>query len=80
MSDWITANWIWILLAIGAGWFVLRRGGMGCGMGGHRSHVGARPAMKEPELGAESPNIDRDEDVKEPAAAAPGPHRHRGCC
>jgi len=80
MSDWIMANWIWILLAIGAGWFVLRRGGMGWGMGGHGSHGGARQARQEPGLDPDSPKIDRDEDVKEPAAAAHGPHRHRGCC
>ena len=32
--EWLTENWIWILLGIGFVW-LLSRGGMGCGMGGH---------------------------------------------
>lgn len=32
---WLTQNWYWILLALGV-FLLMRRGGMGCGMGGHR--------------------------------------------
>jgi len=43
MTEWITANWIWLVLALGAGGFLLRRGGAGCGMGGHGRHHGSAP-------------------------------------
>lgn len=37
--EWLTQNWIWIVLVVGV-FFMMRRGGMGCGVGGHRSHHG----------------------------------------
>jgi hypothetical protein len=30
--EFLQANWFWILLGVGAVWFLFRRGGMGCGM------------------------------------------------
>ena len=33
--EWLTDNWLWILLGIGFVWLFSRCGGMGCGMGGH---------------------------------------------
>jgi hypothetical protein len=33
--EWLTENWLWILLGIGFMWMLSRRGGMGCGMGSH---------------------------------------------
>lgn len=33
--EWLTENWLWILLGIGFVWLLSSRGGMGCGMGGH---------------------------------------------
>ena len=46
--QWLTQNWIWILLAVGF-FFMMRRGG-GCGMGGgmrghdhHAGHGGEMP-------------------------------------
>jgi YHS domain-containing protein len=39
--DWLTQNWVWILLAIGAVWMFSRGGMAGCGMGGgHGGHAG----------------------------------------
>jgi len=38
MYDWIGANWIWLVLAIGVVWFLFGRVGMGCGMGRHGGH------------------------------------------
>jgi hypothetical protein len=35
--EWLTANWFWVVLGLGAAW-LFSRGGMGCGMGGHQSH------------------------------------------
>jgi len=32
---WLSQNWFWIVLALGV-FLLMRRGGMGCGMGGHR--------------------------------------------
>lgn len=33
--EWLTDNWLWILLGIGFVWLVSRGGGMGCCGGGH---------------------------------------------
>ncbi len=74
MPEWITANWIWILLALGAGWFFLRRGGAGCGMGGHERQRGAASRAEELERG------DADEHSTASAGSATGSRRHRGCC
>ena len=38
--DWLTQNWVWILLALGAVWLFSRGGLAGCGMGGHGRHAG----------------------------------------
>ena len=40
--DWLTQNWVWIALAIGAVWLFSRGGLAGCGMGGHGGHGGHR--------------------------------------
>ena len=37
--EWLTQNWVWILLFVGF-IFMMRRGGMGCGMGGGSHHHG----------------------------------------
>jgi len=36
--EFLPGHWLWLLLGLGAVWFLLRRGGMGCGTRGHRSH------------------------------------------
>ena len=44
--EWLAQNWVWLLFAAGI-FLLMRRGGMGCGMGGHRRHrenAGADPA------------------------------------
>jgi len=38
--NWLTQNWVWIVLAIGAVWLFSRGGLAGCGMGGHGGHAG----------------------------------------
>lgn len=38
--DWLTQNWVWILLGLGAVWMFSRGGLAGCGMGGHGGHGG----------------------------------------
>jgi hypothetical protein len=35
MMEWLTNNWLWVLLGIGFVWLVSRGGGMGCCGGGH---------------------------------------------
>lgn len=60
--EFLQANWIWLLLVLGAVWFFMRRGGLGCGMGGHESH-GSRDTSE--------PNAARQQ------AGAP-PNRHGG--
>ena len=68
--DWLSQNWIWIVVAIG---FVLlmRRGGMGCSMG-HGGHGGGQnEPSTDPQKPADAAGGKRDE-----SRAA---HRHRGC-
>lgn len=45
--DWLSQNWIWIVLAVGAFFFMTRMGG-GCGMGrsaGHHHHDEGRGSV-----------------------------------
>lgn len=35
---WLTDNWFYLLLLAGVLFFMMRRGGMGCAMGGHGQH------------------------------------------
>lgn len=44
--EWLSQNAIWILLAIGLV-FLMCRGGMGCGIGGH-GHHDRRPGPESP--------------------------------
>ena len=73
--EWLTGNWIWLVLGLGVAWFFFRGG---CGMGGHGSH-GAHGAPRSKEIdtahtghtGAGTPG---------PGDAAPSARsRHRGC-
>lgn len=36
--DWLSENWLSLLLLVGVLLFMMRRGRMGCGHGGHASH------------------------------------------
>jgi hypothetical protein len=80
MPEWITANWIWLLLALGAGWFLLRRRGAGCGMGGHGSHHESAPRTKRLDTDAPGSSGDHDEHMTKGAGSGGGSRRHRGCC
>lgn len=44
--QWLTSNWIWVLLAVGVVFLMMRRGGMACGMGGHHTSR-EQPANEE---------------------------------
>jgi len=79
MYDLIGANWILLLLGIGLVWFLFRRDGMGCGMGGH-SH-GSEPTGKDeadPHAGHVA-GAGASHDHGAGASAAP-PRRRGGCC
>lgn len=70
--DFLQANWPWLLIGIGAVWFLFaRRGyGMGCGMGGH-SHA---PEEKE------DPKHAGHQAGGEPEPTQKVTRRHGGCC
>lgn len=72
MYDWITANLIWILLGIGVSWLVFRRGGMGCGMGGHGGHDHPEQDRREGDSNAGESHAGHD------TAGTPR-RQHRGC-
>jgi hypothetical protein len=85
MSEWIGGNWVWLLLGVGLVWFLLRRGGMGCGMGGHGGHA-HHPEDAGRQLPASTAGAGKDPQgrgVKSPepgTSKGEGSHRHAGCC
>lgn len=76
MFDWIGANWIWLLLGIGVLWFLFRRGGMGCGMGGHSHGSGAADKLDTDE---HAEHAAQGNATHEQVGSPSRPRRH-GCC
>jgi hypothetical protein len=78
MIEFLTANWLWILLGIGVLWFLFRGHDMGCGMGGH-SHGSepSRTGQDDSHVGhAAGAGATHDHSAGTPAA----PRRRGGCC
>ena len=85
--NWLSQNWIWILLAVFVLFMLMRRGGgmMGCGMGHARDDrdretrippAGGnadRAAAVDPVTGKP---VDKEHAAEAPSAAT---HRHQGC-
>lgn len=44
--EWLTENWLWILLGIGFVWLLSRGGGMGCCGGGHSHEAPKKPKQE----------------------------------
>lgn len=72
---WLTQNWPYLLLLLGVVALVSWRGGMGCGMAGHRRHEHSSGARDDPP-GEQAPPAD--------AASQQKGHPHgrggHGCC
>jgi len=68
--EWLSQNWIWIVVAVAVVWLFarMRQGGFMGGCGHDMAHEGAPQDVSKKEAG--------DKDVK-PAASS---HRHRGGC
>ena len=82
----LQANWFWILLGVGAVWFLFRRGGMGCGMGGHGSYDSRTSRDMRDRDTRESASAARWSHDGHPPEESPAreietvpPRRHRGC-
>ncbi|HAM55819.1 MAG TPA: hypothetical protein DD417_16250 [Elusimicrobia bacterium] len=80
MTEWITANWIWLVLALGAGWFLLRRGGAGCGMGGHGRHDESAPMAKGLDTDVSTSTVNHEEHLTKGAGSTGRPRQRGGCC
>lgn len=81
--EFLQANWVWILVAIGVGWVFFRRGGTGCGMGDHSSHGSraVRPGeATSAHAGAPDGHGRGAEQASDRSGGTGGAHRHRGCC
>ena len=80
--EFLQANWIWLLLGLGAVWFLLKRGGMGCGMGGHESH-GSRDASESDttrqQPGTSGNGHEGHGDPQKRETETTQTRRHRGC-
>jgi len=75
--EWLTTNWIWLVLGLGIAWFFIR-GGMRCGTGGHGSY-GTHGAQRSNGIGP-SHNGHPGEGAPEQEGGAPSARsRHRGC-
>jgi hypothetical protein len=77
--EFLQANWLWILLGALAVGFLFRRGGMGCGAGGHGSHdsrpsraTGGASTARESHDGHPEESPARDSETV-------SPRRHGGC-
>ncbi len=78
MIESLTANWLWILLPIGALWFFTRGHGMGCGMGGH-SHDSEPSRGEQDDAHAEHAGVAGAAHEHGSPSSAP-PRRRGGCC
>jgi len=93
--EWLSQNWIWVALAIGA-LFMMSRGALGHGVGGHAAHdhgnAGARGTSDgglrqiAPASDAGQPGTATVADTASagvgaaPAQGTPQAHRRHGCC
>jgi hypothetical protein len=71
--DWITQNWLWIALGIGAVFFMSRMGGCGMGHSGGHHHDNGGSTAAPPASGAAGSGESQD------GREQRRPHRH-GCC
>ena len=78
MIEFLTANWLWILLGIGVLWFLVRGRGMGCGTGGH-SHGSERSPRKQADLQASAAGGQAGA-THDHGAGGNAPSRRRGGC
>lgn len=78
--EFLQANWLWIVLGLGAVWLVFGRGGMGCAAGGHGAH-GTRASgdAERPTHAHGSPNGQGTAESPRREAETAAPRRH-GCC
>ena len=84
MYEWITANWIWLLLGLGVLLLVFRRGvsGMGCGMGDHGGHGRSDSSRNELTTSADK-SRDAHQHHGSPERTEPSgraARRRGGCC
>jgi hypothetical protein len=90
--NWLTQNWVWIALAIGAVWLFSRGGLAGCGMGGHGGHgghdghgggtgpaPGGTSGSATGNQGTPASVTPQKEQQAPNVAPAPQQPRHRGC-
>lgn len=70
--NWLSSNWIWLLLIGGMLWMHL---GMHRGHGGHGGHS---MSQQPPRSGHEDHGPDESA-IDTESADAGSPHRHRGC-
>ena len=82
--EWLSQNWIWLVLIVGVFW-LLSRGRHGGAMGGCGMHGMAHesPAGEGKARNADTPRAEAGEETQGPAAERPASsHRHGrgGCC
>ena len=77
IMEWLTTNWIWLVLGLGIAWFFFR-GGMRCGTGGHGSH-GTHGAQRSNGIGPSHNGHPGDGAPDQEGGAPSARSRHRGC-
>lgn len=79
---WLSQNWIWLVLGVGA-LFMMSRGVVGLGAGGHAAHghghAGARATGDGEQSGTATVADTAGVGVKS-AQDTPKAHRRHGCC
>jgi len=82
--QWLSQNWIWLVLIVGVVWLLSRsrHGGLMGGCAGHgMAHQGAAGEVKGQGADAAPPSI-KDERAGQPVERSTSSHRHGrgGCC
>jgi hypothetical protein len=78
--EFLQANWLWLLIGLGAVWLFFGRGGMGCGRRDHGSHGDRASTDAKGSTGSRaSLNRQGSDAARERDAETPAAHRHRGC-
>ncbi len=77
MIEFLTANWLWILLGTGLLWFLARGRGMGCGMGHSHGSEPSRRGEADPHAGH---TVGARATHEHGGSGSAPPRRRGGCC
>lgn len=78
--EFLQANWLWLLLGLGALWFLFGRGGMGCGTRGHGSHGSGEPKDDQERVQSHASHTGNGDGRPQEQEKKTAAHRGHGGC